>query len=360
MRIERERIGVRQASPVKRDTERFSHIRRLTDGTGIMEHALGAVPRRLEGYSTDDQARALWMCLEWLELLDQRGQEALHPLMDTYLSFMLWVQKDNGHFHNNIAYDRTFETEEPSDDCLGRCLWACSVAYAVWRQDDRRTAVEEMLKRALSLIRNLSSTRGWAHALASVSLLMQHGYPQSLRSDAEWLAGRLMQAYSENSLQGWSWYEPMLTYSNGLLPWGLLCGYEVLQDRSMLSTALESLDFLIGLSVSEQGHIRPIGNRGWCAPGKRALWDQQPIDVFKLLLAASKAYRLTNRSSYADIAVKCWQWFHGDNDAGEPMICPATGGAYDGLTPNGVNLNQGAESTIAYLLSEAYFMKLRL
>lgn len=337
---------------------KFKHILRLTDGTGIVEHALGRIPRRKEGYSTDDQARAMWLCLEWLDLVEEKESGILYDLIDTYLSFLLWVQNDHGHFHNNIAYDRSKEQESPSDDCLGRCLWASSLAYVRLQDEDRRVAAETLLEKALTQIPAMRSPRGWAYALSAVSLLIAHQYPLDLRSDLEMVAHKLVDAYRSHASAGWNWFEPIVAYSNGLLPWGLMCAYEVIRAPQILAVATESLDFLIRLSTNEKGQIRPVGNRGWCTRESRALWDQQPIDVMKLCLAAAKAYEIVGTARYAEIAAACRDWFYGANDAGALMVNAAEGSCYDGLGEKGVNLNQGAEATISYLITEALCLKL--
>lgn len=335
----------------------LKHLQRLTDDTGILEHALGRIPRRREGYSTDDQARALWACLEWLDLVEEARAEELHKLIDTYLSFMLWVQDEQGHFHNNIAYDRTKEPESPSDDCLGRCLWAGAVAYARLRERERRLAAAALLEKALPLVGTMRYPRGWAYAMAALSLLSAHHYPHAVEDELRRLAAKLTDAYRRNASADWPWFEPVVAYSNALLPWGLLCAYETVRDEGLLDIATESLDFLIRLSTSEKGRIRPVGNRGWCTPGSRAVWDQQPIDVMKLCLAAAKAYELTGGAHYAETLVRCRDWFHGANDAGEPMANAADGSCYDGIGESGVNLNQGAEAAISYLITEAICRK---
>ena len=337
----------------------FSHLRRLSDDTGLMEHALGMIPRRKEGYSTDDQARGIWACLEWLDLAAEEENLLLYDLLDTLLSFLLGVQQEDGHFHNNIAFDRTPEDETPSDDCLGRCLWALALAVVKLPEGGRRLAVEQMLGKALDRASDMTSPRGWAYALAAASLLEMHPNPfrPNLRPHIQRWSQRMIDMFRYHAKPGWRWYEPTLTYSNGLLPWGLMCAYEVLQHEELLDTALTSLNFLISMSSCEHGRIRPIGNNGWCTPRARAQWDQQPIDVFKLLLACAKAYELTGDAWYADTIERCRAWYYGENDADEPMVDEAEGACFDGIGLDGLNRNQGAEATLSYLLMEAVYRR---
>lgn len=336
----------------------FRHLRRMTDDTGILEHALGLVPRRNEGYSTDDQARALWVCLEWLELGGEHLADTLLPLIDTYMAFMLWVQGEDGRFHNNIAYDRSRESEQFSEDCLGRCLWASALAAATFRDAARRTAALHMLTRALPAAAELRYPRGIAYALAALSLIRERGL-EADSSQLEPLAKRLADLHESASRPEWPWPEPAVTYGNGVLPWGLLRAYRTLGDARLLRIATEQLDFLIESCKDERGRIRPVGNRGWYTPQAKAQWDQQPLDVMKLALAALEAYRLAGKRHYREVIERCHGWFHGDNELSAKMADPEDGSCCDGLEEHGPNINRGAESTISYLLTEAIYHRYR-
>ncbi|CAM4386034.1 MULTISPECIES: glycosyl transferase [Paenibacillus] len=338
---------------MERRSVRFDHLAKMTDETGILEHALGVVPRRNEGYSTDDQARALWVCLEWAGNCGPEEQKWLDRLAETYTAFLLWAQKEDGHFHNNFAYDRSQEPEMPSDDCLGRVLWACAKVMTSKPSSSFAFAVESILRKALAQADGMRYPRGWAYALAAFGLLQRSGFDIDLTVRIKELADRLTGLYRRHSAPNWSWYEPEITYSNALLPWGLLWAYEILQRPELLETALNSLDFLIGLSQNEAGQIRPVGSHGWCRPDYRALWDQQPVDVMKLALAAAKAYELTDMPKYEAVALKCRDWFYGANDLGVPMVNERDGSCYDGLNADGPNRNCGAEAVVSYLLTEA-------
>jgi hypothetical protein len=346
----------------------------MTDSTGILEHAKGRMPNRKEGYSTDDQARALWACVEWMAAGEEvRGEadaalpaeagpanapaspdmELLDRLAETYLAFMQWAQLQDGRFQNDYAYDRTAEEGEPSDDCLGRCLWAC--ANVVVRRPEARYAfaAEEMLLRAMEPAWEMDSPRGTAYALAAFGLLTRSGFDWDVRPLIRRMAGKLEGIYRASASDEWRWYEPVLTYSNALLPWGMFWAYEIEQRPEWLEIAQTSLDFLIRQSTSEAGHIRPVGNRGWCSADYRAEWDQQPIDVMKLALASIKACEITGEDAYRDVAVKCREWFWGLNDLGAVMVDERDGSCSDGLMPHGPSVNCGAEAVISYLVTEA-------
>lgn len=334
----------------------FRHLRRMTDDTGILEHCLGAIPRRKEGYSTDDQARALWACIEWLELVDDSQKEELLHLIDTYLSFLLWVQTDEGHFHNNVAFDRSKENEKASDDCLGRCLWASALSLQKL-PPDRQMPAKYMLDKALPQVPNMRSPRGWAYAMAALGLLIPSDDSGKLISMMDMLVQRMSGLYHTYSKSDWQWVEPIIAYGNGVIPWGLFFAYEVLKRDEILVIARESLNFLIGVMMNEKEQIRPVGNHGWCTPAHRAMWDQQPLDVMKLALAAAKAHQILGLSDYKRIVERAHAWYYGENDLGLPMVNVKEGSCYDALCEHAVNGNQGAESTISFLLTEAIYHK---
>lgn len=338
---------------------KFDHLERMTDDTGLLEHSLGRIPRRREGYSTDDNARAIWACLEWLALCEDKGEkERLHRLLDRYLAFLLWAQNDDGTFHNNFFFDRTKEEETPSDDCFGRSFWAAALAYVRLSDPARREAAAEMLRRAMPAAWELRSLRGVAWGVATCGVLLTEGRPLGVDQEevaalAARLEQRLLAAYWEHAGDDWHWYEPELTYANGVLPWALWTAYRRAPRDEVKEVAEKSLAFLIEKMSGPGGVIRPVGNRGWCSRRYRADWDQQPLDVMKLALAAREAYWATDDERYRGVVRRCLAWFYGQNDGNAPLADPSDGSCCDGLSPNGPNPNRGAESTLSYLLTAA-------
>ncbi|GIO53875.1 glycosyl transferase [Paenibacillus cineris] len=346
------------------------HLERMTDDTGLLEHALGSAPRRQEGYTTDDNARALWAC-SVIQRMDPDASERWLKLADIYLAFLLWLQKEDGTFHNNVAYDRSPEPEMASDDCHGRAVWAAVNAWAELPDEGSRWAAETILLRSAAAAQQLQFPRGWAYTLAAYSRLwtveecypLQMTRPELLEKLQVWtlierLEGNLMDLYSTSAEPGWHWFEPQMTYGNGVLPWALYSSYQATGRETVRRVAKESLDFLAEQMTAKEGWIRPIGNRGWADRGHRSRWDQQPLEVMKLALAAREAYRVEGSQEYKELIRRCREWFHGENDCRRPLADPSDGSCCDGLTPNGPNRNKGAESTISFLLTEYMYAEL--
>ncbi|RKP45852.1 hypothetical protein D7Z26_25215 [Cohnella endophytica] len=406
-------MSVNLGSPRTRMLPSFAHLRRLTDDTGILEHALGRIPRRREGYTTDDNARALWTATEWLNLgsvhRKQDEREELHRLTDIYLAFMLWAQDENGWFKNNFAYDRTLEPEEISHDCQGRSFWACADAWIRLESPQRDTA-KAIVERCLPTIVKIDSLRGQAFAMAASAHLLEASdtgrisIPSDIESELRHHLPRLEKllnrAFRDFYSDDWRWFEPAMTYSNGVLPWAMLRTYRYTRNRETMRIGLESLSFLLEVMTSEEGWFRPVGNEGWCTAdnGSVSRWDQQPLELFKLALALEEARvatglasqdqsarlvgsvrsqgaydvrsdrigaagSLDGRSSqgsglgstdlYFSLRERCIDWYYGDNDLGVSVVDPRDGSCCDGLTKCGPNINCGAEATISYLMTEA-------
>jgi hypothetical protein len=343
----------------------------MTDDTGMLEHSLGAIPRRSEGYTTDDNARALWTVLEWLGygaavgVEDKETTQKLNRLVDTYLAFLVWAQRDDGSFHNNFYYDRRPEPETLSDDCQGRSLWAVALAYLLLPDTGRKVTAAHMIRRGLGAVERIQHPRGWAYASAACALLLaacrregrRDPHLQAIAPELEKWTGllqqRLLQLYDDNRSADWHWFEPVMTYGNGILPWSLLYTSQVTDSARAKEVGLESLDFLAKVMTAERGHIRPVGNQAWATRDAVSQWDQQPLEVMKLAVACAVAWNLTGREEYRSLVVRCHRWFLGDNDLGEAVADEHDGASCDGLTQQGVNRNQGAESTLAYLMTSA-------
>ncbi|MGQ9558188.1 MAG: glycosyltransferase [Desulfurispora sp.] len=321
---------------------RDAHIWRLTDDTGMFQHAKYGVPDPSSGYTTDDNARALILAVL---LYEHTGRRRYLNLAWRYLSFVLYAQKDRGKFRNFMAYNREFLEQEGSEDCFGRCLWALGYTLASSRTPvSMKHACREMIKKALPAVQELQFARGWAYSLIGLGYLESAGTRELINI----LAGSLLSQYRKQRSPDWQWFEDTLTYSNAVLPRALFSAYQILPEPEILATALESLSFLEKICF-EPGFFKPVGCQGWYTRGGRpAPYDEQPLEAGEMILAYLAAYRVSGRKEFLVKASRCLEWYHGNNSCGLSLIDPETCGCYDGITGSGLNLNQGAESIVSY------------
>jgi hypothetical protein len=327
----------------------FSHINSLTDDTGMIQHAMFAMPNRKEGYCIDDNARAL-LLMVWAGR--DKKNKAAQLLLPVYLSFIHYMQSDNGYFRNFMSYNKSNMEICGSEDSFGRTMMA--LGYLVNEGASSllvRTGAEIFCK-AYQHIEHLNSLRGIANSMIGVCQFIKYNYPDDLKKNlVRKLAGKMADMYEHNKQKDWKWFEPVLTYDNAMLPLALLHAYEITRHENYLDIALESIDFLES-KVFYEGILRPIGNRGWCNRGGiSAQFDQQGIDAMAMVLFYRKAFEITHEQKYLSSMHESYQWFLGANDLGLSLYDPSTGGCADGLHAGGINLNQGAESTLAYWIS---------
>ncbi|MEW6046015.1 MAG: hypothetical protein AB1609_05975 [Bacillota bacterium] len=334
----------------------LAHLRRLTDTTGIVEHALGAVPNPLEGYTLDDNARALVVAIRYHR--HARDPEALE-LAIRYLSFILYCQMEDGWFHNDVGYDRRFLDERASEDPVGRAIWALGETAGLAELEALWVAAVHTLRRSLQWARRFSGLRPAAFSLLGLRALGRAPRDRlaglmkaaELRQLAAELGERLLSAYHQARRPGWQWFEDRLTYCNARLPHGLLFAGELTGHSRFFKVASDTFDFLWGQLWDGQC-LQVVGNRGWWERGlDRALYDQQPVDAGAMAELACAFYLATGRPDYLERASMSVEWFYGRNASGVASHDEATGGCRDGLGADGVNINQGAESTLAHLLA---------
>lgn len=321
-----------------------AYIFRMTDDTGMFQHARYAVPDPSEGYTADDNARALIMAVLFFE--GTRKQKYL-DLIVRYLRFLLFAQ-NGAWFRNFMDYDRRFTEDKGSQDCFGRCLWALgfTAASSALPAGIRETA-ESLLRQTAPGCQKLTFLRSKAYALIG---LHHWGNAQS-RGFLTGLVSDIGAAYEHGAEPDWKWFENELTYCNAVLPWAMLAAYETTRDERHLRIGIESLDFLLSATFAD-GLFRPVGCKGWFQKGKTpAEFDQQPVEACESLLACLKAYELTGKELYRDRAKQCLDWYTGQNNLGVSLIDPDTGGCMDGLTPEGLNRNEGAESLVSWAIS---------
>ncbi|MET8150486.1 glycosyltransferase [Actinoplanes sp. NPDC049668] len=317
----------------------FAHLRRLTDDTGLLEHARHAVARRAHGYCTDDVARGLVVTSREAE-----PSPAVQRLAEVYLSFLTHAQHDSGAFHNRLGYDRRWTDEPGLGDWWGRALWGLGTAAA------RSTA--PWIRREAMVAFNLGAARRSPapHAMAFAGL----GAAEVLRREpgnataAALLADAAKAVGWPASDPEWSWPGPHLSYASAALAEVVIAAGRFQQDVALLAAGLRMLAWLRDSQLVD-GRLSVLPAAGWRRGEPRQRYDQQPIEVAALADACATAAAATGDDGWHDGVRQAIGWFLGDNDRGAVMWDPATGGAYDGLTPLGPNLNQGAESTLALI-----------
>jgi hypothetical protein len=328
----------------------YQHINNLTDQTGIIQHAVYNMPNRKEGYCIDDNSRALLMAI-WACKNNKKDQKATQ-LLPVYLSFVHYMQTEDGHFRNFMSYTRECFEERGSEDSFGRTMMALGFLINEGPSQFLIRNGQEIFAKAYPHVKDLVSIRGIANTVVGLCQFIKYHYPDDLKTNmVVHCCDKMVAMYKDNKRAEWHWFEPILTYDNAILPLALLNAYEITQNEEYLEIAFESMDFLES-KVFHNGILRPIGNEGWHKRGGAvAQFDQQGIDVMAMVLFYQQAFRVTREQQYLSRMYKSYQWFLGANDLGLSLYDPSTGGCADGLHSEGINLNQGAESTLAYWIS---------
>src|SRR4029077_18384292 len=362
-RVYNERLRNPRATFSARNTEKdldrippikLDHLYRMTDTTGIVEHAVFVVPNYPEGYSTDDNARALIVAV----LLEQIGASAPPGSVDLasrYLAF-LWLAFDqtSKRFRNCLSYERHWQEPEGSEDSHGRALWGLGTVLGRSKDEGLRGAAGRLFELAVPAAVEFKSPRACAFALLGL-----HEYLDSFPGDraalnaADVLANRLLSSYQAHHSIGWEWFENSLSYSNARLPQALLRSGARSANGEMEAAGLQALDWLVTIQRSESnGHFVPIGSQGFYSKKtEKARFDQQPVEACAVVSACLQAYAVTGQGRWRKEAWSAFNWFLGDNDLQIALYDPSTGGCRDGLHPDRANENQGAESTLSFLMA---------
>jgi len=349
-----------EAVPREMPQPKLDHLIRLTDDVGILQHAKFMVPDRHHGYCTDDNARALIAVLMAQDII--HDSERITDLACTYVSFLHHAfNESTGRFRNFMGYDRRWVEEEGSQDSHGRAIWGLGEGIALSRSDHLTGAALSVFEKALPALLQFTAPRAWAFGLVGIhAYLRKFSGDSEVRRAREKLANRLLTLYQDCATDDWPWIEDTLTYANGKIPQALILSGQWLQRGDMLDAGLRSLEWLMYIQTDPKGHFVPIGNHGWYPRGgERARFDQQPIEALGMIEACREAYNVTKDDKWISHAQCCLDWFLGRNDLQTPLYDYLTGGCCDGLSAQGVNFNQGAESTLAWLLSLLNMRELR-
>jgi glycosyltransferase involved in cell wall biosynthesis len=327
---------------------KLDHLHRMTDETGMLQHALFTVPNYREGYTTDDNARALMVSA----LLEALGNGEALELTSRYLAFVWYAfNTETGRFRNFMNYNRHWIEKSGSDDSHGRALWALGTLLGQSNTPALHSMAGNLFEQALSTILDTTSPRAWAFTLIGIQEYLQRfAGDRRVGQVREELAGRLLRLYQSHRTDEWHWYETGLTYCNAAIPHALLLCGQSIPNTAMTEAGLESLNWLATLQHSKTGHFVPIGSNGfYVRDGTRARFDQQPVEAQAMVSACLAAHRLTGDKCWHKEARIAFDWFLGRNDLNLPIYDPTTGGCRDGLHPDRSNENQGAESTLAFL-----------
>lgn len=327
----------------------LAHVQRITDDTGMLQHAKYGIPNLKEGYCLDDNARALLMVLMAFR---QKKDPAALKLLPVYLSYIHYMQNSDGTFRNFLSFNRVYLDKRGSEDSFGRAIWALGYLIAHPPNDAYFQTGLEIFSNASKHFDNLSSIRGISNTILGITHYLKHRPSDDrMLNVLRNISYKLVNAYNEHKTPEWNWFETVLTYDNGLLPHALLHATELLKDETIGTVAIESMNFLTKMTLKD-GYLSVIGNEKWYhRREERSVFAQQPIDAMAMVLMYYQAFHLTNDKTYLDKLYQSFMWFLGENELRISLYDFETKGCCDALEKDGINRNQGAESTLAYLIS---------
>jgi hypothetical protein len=358
----------RKSSPIKTLDEqpgqlpemKLDHLFRMSDSTGIFQHASFTVPNFAEGYCTDDNARALVLALKLQKL--GHGSPHLGAQAATYAAFLNHAfDRKRGRFRNFMSFDRHWLEEVGSEDCQGHALWALGLCVSQAGQGSFQMLAAELFELALPVAADFMSPRAVAFTLIGIDeYLRRFSGDRRANQIRESLTAKLMQRYADAATGEWQWFEEVVSYSNAKLPHAMILSGRCLNNEPMLKLGLKTLRWLIKIQTSDAGSFRPVGSNGFYPRGKeRAVFDQQPIEAQVTISACIEAYQATGDMFWVTEARRAFEWFLGRNDLGLALYDSTTGGCRDGLHVDRLSQNQGAESTLAFLLALAEMQALQ-
>ena len=333
----------------------MKQIKRLTDDTGIIQHAIFGIPNLKEGYCLCDNSRALLLALMSYRIKKNKSSLKLIPI---YLSYIHYMQNDDGNFRNFLSYSREYLDEVGSEDSFGRTIWAIGYLLNHPPNNSYSQIGHLIFNKAKPHFDNLQSIRSIANTIIGISYYLRSNMSDdAMIEKLRELTYKLIDHYNSNRNDGWHWYEALLAYDNAILPLAMLHATSILNEGKIKKVAFESMDFLVKNTMKD-GNLSIIGNEQWFKKdGERSVFAQQPVDAMGMVLMFRQAYNITGDKSYLTKLFKSFRWFLGENDLRISLYNHDTKGCCDGIESYGVNQNQGAESTIAYLVSYLNVLK---
>jgi glycosyltransferase involved in cell wall biosynthesis len=333
----------------------IAHLLNLTDDTGILQHAIFSVPNSSEGYTTDDNARALMVSTLLDEDPVRTGRLEKSQLSSRYLAF-LWLafNTETGRFRNFLGYDRQWTEYCGSDDSHGRALWSLGKVLGHSRNAGLRGAAGRLFEAAVPAALTFTSPRAWAFCILGMQAYLDW-FPgdRAIQGARNTLANRLLDIYERTHSATWRWFEKSLSYSNARLSQALILAGWRSGNQRMIEAGMDSLKWLVAEQHRDDPEVFvPIGSNGFFIEGsEKARFDQQPVEACATVSACLEVFRLTEESHWFDEAQVVFRWFLGKNDLRVPLYDASTGGCRDGLHPDRINENQGAESTLSFLMA---------
>lgn len=342
-----------EARPTELPELNLEHLGDMTDDTGILQHAVFTVPSCETGYCLDDNARALLL----MAVIEDAGTEdrtVVRGLASRYLAFVNHAfNPERRRFRNFMSYSRRWMEDAGSEDSHGRAMWALGSVLGRAQDAGRRMLGGQLFQRGLPALSTFTSPRAWAFALLGIDEYLHafqgDGDAEAMRT---LLADKLLDLYRRSRRNDWPWFEDRLTYCNARLPQALVVSGAAMEREEMTTAGLESLEWLSSIQLSPEGYFAPIGSNGFyerCGP--KAEFDQQPVEAHAMVSACLESRRVTGLAEWSERARQAFSWFLGENQLQQWIYDPTTGGCRDGLHADRVNENQGAESTLSFLLS---------
>ena len=339
--------------PVELPQVNLDHVEIMTDDTGMLQHAVFNVPRYDEGYCVDDNARALIL----MTLLEDAGAEdpkLVRTMASRYFAFLNHAfNPAMGRFRNFMTHSRFWREEHGSEDSHGRALWALGTVVGCSADPGRHTLAGSLFHAALPAVAAFSSPRAWAYTLLGIEqYLLAFEGDRNVQAAGRAIADRLQSLFVRTDRPDWPWCETRVTYCNARLPQALIATGSWTGDADMTATGLRSLEWLMTIQRTPDGYFAPVGTNGFFDRGMTAaVFDQQPVEACATVSACMHAFRMTGEHRWSEHARNAFSWFLGQNQLQQPLYDPATGGCRDALHADRVNQNQGAESTLSFLLA---------